>query len=319
MISRSSFALGAAALSTAALLAPSELRAAPDVMPVVNVGTTPLDVTGLVYYAYDLGYFKKAGLDVRIQEFRAGPQTAAALASGAIDIAVSNPTSIAAGHLREIDLKFIAPSAIATEQTKTDQMIVAKDSAIYKAEDLNGKTVAIGGIKSLQQVLAMAWTDKHGGNSKSLQFLEIPFPQMGATVTAHRVNAAMMTEPFVSAAEETTRSLGNVLDSFGSPFMITGYCARMPWLVANAAKAARFVAVIRDTAAWANTHHSESGAILARYAKLDPSVLATMARSTYGLVMAPAMVQPVIDNSAKYGIIDKSFPASEIIWQPPRA
>jgi ABC-type nitrate/sulfonate/bicarbonate transport system substrate-binding protein len=31
----------------------------------IRVASVPLDVTGNVYYAYDLGYFAKAGLDFR--------------------------------------------------------------------------------------------------------------------------------------------------------------------------------------------------------------------------------------------------------------
>jgi len=43
-----------------------------------------------------------------------------------------------------------------------------------------------------------------------------------------------------------------------------------------------------------------------------------MSRSTFGVSLEPAMIQPVIDASAKYGVIEKAYPASDLIWQVPR-
>ena len=316
MSSRYSFIRDSAAASIAALSVPTIVHAA-EAQATLNVGAIPSDGAALANYAQELGLFKKAGLDVTIQEFAGGPQNAGALAAGAIDIGLTNATTLAAGYLRGINFKFIAPSSIATDQTRTDQMVVAKDSPVQKASDLNGKTIAIAGLKSLQQVIACAWVDKHGGDSKTLQFIELPFPQMAAAVVQRRADAVMLTEPFIAAAKDTTRGLGDVLDGVASTYMITGYFASTTWLAANARTATRFASAIRDTAIWANSHHKESGNILVRLAKFDPVVAATMARAIYGVTLNPALIQPVIDGSAKYGITDKSFPAAELIWQPP--
>lgn len=315
MLTRASFVTRGLALSTSTLLLPRALRAGADPLPVINVGAFPIDTVGVVYYAQDLGYFKNAGLDVRIQTFPGGPQVAAAVAGGALDVSVTNAASLAAGHLRGVDFKFIAPSAVATDQTRTDLIMVANDSPVQKAADLNGKTIGISGIKSQQQISAMSWVDKHGGDAKSLKFIELPFPQMAQSAAEHRVDAVMLVEPFVTAAKGQLRSLGDALDGVAPTFMILGYFATANWLQANGATAMRFTTAIREAAQWANAHQKESADILLRYAKLDPAVAATMARSTYGITLNPALIQPVIDASAKYGITDKTFPASDLIWQ----
>ena len=61
--SRGTFLAGAAAI--AAL--PSIAQAAPGEPIVVRAGTIPADVSAVVEYARDRGYFKSAGLDVQIQ------------------------------------------------------------------------------------------------------------------------------------------------------------------------------------------------------------------------------------------------------------
>jgi NitT/TauT family transport system substrate-binding protein len=319
MGNRASFLTRSAALTASALFVPSGLRAAAaDAPAVINVGALPLDTIGTVYYAQDLGYFKDAGLTVNITTMPGGPQAAAALASGAIDVTVGPITVVALAHLHGIDFKFIAPAAIITRSTLTDPLMVAVDSPITKGSDLNGKTIGISGLKSMQQVSAMSWVDTHGGDSKSLKFVELPFPQMGAALAQHRVDAVTSVEPFASSFKGTARTLGNALEGIAPTFMELGYYAPTAWLQANPGVAARFVAVLHQTAVWANAHQKESADILVRYAKLDPAVVSTMARATYGTTLSAAMIQPVIDASAKYGVTDKVFPAGDLIWQAPR-
>jgi NitT/TauT family transport system substrate-binding protein len=295
---------------------PPPARAADPV--VINVGTIPVDTSAVVYYAQDQGFFKAAGLDVKIQTMSSGPVLAQAVTANAIDIGVANVATVASARLRGVNLKFIAPAAIASDQTRTNPIMVSKDSPFQKASDLNGKTIALNGLKDLQQLCAMAWVDKHGGDSKTLKFIEMPFPQMGGALDQKRVDAALPVEPFATAAKATNRSLGDSLDGVGSRYMIVGWLATDAWLAGHADAATRFAGAIAKAAAWANAHEKESAAILVKNSKLDPAVADTMARAIYGIRLEPALLQPVIDAAVKYGVIDKSVPASELIWSAPK-
>jgi NitT/TauT family transport system substrate-binding protein len=318
---RASFIGRAGALAATSVAVPSVLRAAPAGPPtILNVGAFPIDPIGVIYYAKDLGYFDNAGLDVRIQPFGGGggPQMAASVLAGALDIAITDPTVICTAHLRGVSFKIIAPAGIATPDTHTDPIMVAADSAIMKASDLNGKTIGIVGIKGLQQITAMSWVDKHGGDSKTLKFAELGFPEMTPSLKQGRVDAVLLTEPFVSAAKGIARPLGNVLDGVANRFLFLGFFTSETWLATHADVAERFASAIEQAAVWGNAHHTESVQILLKYSKLDPAIAATMQRSVYGTTLEPALVQPVIDASARYHIIDQSFPASDILWQAPR-
>ena len=302
--------------AVAVFAVPSTTRAADPI--VINVGALPVDTSAVVFYAQDQGYFKAAGLDVKIQTMASGPVLAQAVAANAIDIGVANVATVASARLRGVPLKFIAPAAIASEQTRTDLIMVPKDSPIQKASDLNGKTVGLNGLKDLQQICAMAWIDKHGGDSKTLKFIEIPFPQMGGAMDQKRVDAALPVEPFASADKATARSLGNVLDGVGKQYMIVGWLATDSWLATHADAATRFASAIAKAATWANGHEKESAAILVKNSKLDPAIADTMARAIYGTRVDPALLQPVIDAALKYGVIDKTVAATDLIWTAPK-
>ncbi|HVA27879.1 MAG TPA: ABC transporter substrate-binding protein [Candidatus Baltobacteraceae bacterium] len=307
---RASFAL--VAFIVLALVAPGAVRAAEPT--VVSVGATPGDTSAVVFFAQDLGYFRAAGLDVRIQTMTSGVLTAGAVASNALDIGLASVGTMAAAYLHGIPLRYIAPAAVASPQTLTDLMMVAKASPIQKAADLNGKTIALNGLKNLQQICAMAWVDKHGGNSKTLKFIEMPESQMAVALEQNRVAAAMMVEPFVSSASATTRSLGDALDGVGTTFLLLGFISTDSWLAAHADAAASFASAIDKAAVWANAHGKESTALLLRHLKLKLEIASTMARPVYGTRLEASLLQPVIDDALKYGIIDKLVPAADLIW-----
>jgi len=56
-----------------------------------------------------------------------------------------------------------------------------------------------------------------------------------------------------------------------------------------------------------------SGAILARYAPIDKSVIPQMTRTRFAARLRPALAQPWIDVYAEFGIIPASFPAIELV------
>jgi NitT/TauT family transport system substrate-binding protein len=305
-----------ALIVAAAVVAPSN-AGAQTLIP-VNVGTLPTDGCSVIYYAKELGFFQKNGLDVDITAMPSGPAIAAAVAGGSLDIGVANVATVAQARLRGLPLRYIAPSSVAAPETMTDVVMVASDSTIKTGADLNNKIIAINGLKDLQQITASAWVDKHGGDSKTLHFIELPIPQMAAALEAHRADAALDVEPFVSGARALNQGkvIGSVLDGVAPRFMVVGWLALDPWIAAHADTATRFATALRQAAQWANTHHKESAAILVRNTKVPAAVADTMARAQFGLTLDPALIRPIVDAAVKYGVLDKPIDVSELIWKP---
>jgi NitT/TauT family transport system substrate-binding protein len=314
--------IGRRAVALAALLAlAGGLRGAQAQEPLLlRVGALPTDGTSVVFYAKELGYFERAGLNVEITTLGSGPAIAAAVAGGALDIGIANVATVAQARARGLPMRFIAPSSMADPATMTDIVMVASDSAIRTGADLNGKVIAINGLKDLQQISASAWVDKHGGDSKTLHFLEIPIPQMASALEAHRADAALDVEPFVSTARAQGQGkiIGDVLDGVGSRYMVTGWLALDPWLASHADAASRFVVAIRGAADWANSHHHESGVILVKNTKISADLVDTMARARFGTVLDAAMLRPVLDGAVRYGVLDTLPDVSAMIWRAPK-
>jgi NitT/TauT family transport system substrate-binding protein len=289
----------------------------PEPIP-LTIMASPLDINGPVFYAQDLGIFKKYGLDVHIQMTFAGvEQASTAILAGTADIGSANTATLAQAHLRGIDFRYFAAGAIFTEQARpTEVVAVLKSSPIHSAADLNGKTLSPGQLRSMLQCATIGWADKHGGDGKSLKFVEIPFPQMDVALQQHRVDAVVLTEPFASAATDT-RVIGSAEEGVAPTFMVLGWYATATWLNAHTDAARRFIAAVHEASVWGNAHHKESAAIMSRYSKMNESTVDQMARAVYGLDLDPKLIQPPIDVAAHYGFIDHSFIAEDVIWTPP--
>jgi NitT/TauT family transport system substrate-binding protein len=312
-IGRRTLLAAAAAAGLAALARP--LRAAADEPAIVRAATTPDDASIAVVYAERAGRFKAAGIDVDVQQQSSGAAIAAGIIGGAYDVGKSSLTSVLSAHLRGVPFTFIAPGGVSDAKVPYGHLVVAPDSGITTGKDLNGKTLSVAALQSLDVVTISSWIDANGGDARTVKFVEIPQAEAAPAVASHRIAAALMIHPQVDAAlaDGTVRSIGEPYAALAPLYLISGWFATTDWVRAHPDLARRFARVVVETSAYANAHHAETAPVLADFSKIPLSVVAKMTRAVLGTQLSPALIQPVIDASVKYGALARSFPAAEII------
>lgn len=304
--------LAALGAGVAAATLPAPARAA----DALKIATIPLDAGAEAYYAADLGYFRDAGIEATIDPIASGAAIASAVASGAIDIGFSNLISIAAAYKKNIPFTLLAPGSLYTATIPTSVLMVPLNSPAKTAKDLNGKTFGVNGLKTITQYAPQLWIDKNGGDSTTVKFVEMTFPAIIESLGANRIDAAIVADPFIAQAKANARILSNAYDAIGARYIIGCWFTTKQWAGAHQDLAARFAQVIAKTALWANAHKPQSGAILAKYAKMDPAVAASMLRVDYAQRFTVPDMQPVIDLAARYGGLPATFPADELVYKP---
>jgi len=157
------------------------------------------------------------------------------------------------------------------------------------------------------------WVDQNGGDSSTLKFVEMPFAAMPAAFDAGRVDAALISEPFMSVAAKSARVLVYGYDCIAKDFLLGAWFTTPQWAKDHADVIARFRTGMRQAASWANANPAKSGELLGKYTKIDPAVIATMTRARFGEQLTPALMQPLIDVAAKFGGFNP-FPARELIY-----
>jgi NitT/TauT family transport system substrate-binding protein len=305
--------LSAAALVPFALTVP---RAAwSQARPALRVATDPYDSFAEGYYAADLGFFQKAGLDVEVLTFTNGAAISTAVASGAAEIGISNPIQLANAIGHGVPFTLIAGGGMYSSTAPTTVLCVSKNSALRSASGLDGKTVAVSGLKNTDEAALRGWLASHGGASVRMRLIELPFAEMGAALERGTIDAAVIAEPSLAAALEHggIRIFGKPFDAIAPQFLIGAWFTTLAYARANAATVRNFVATIYQTARWANKNPAASAEILAKHAKLLPETTRAMTRVVYAESLTPALIQPALDLSYKYGVIDRAAAAAEMI------
>lgn len=289
----------------------------------LRLAAAPDDDITPILYGQSSGIFKKAGLDVQLMALGSGSATASAVAGGAVDIGKSSLTSLISAHARGIPFAIVAPASLYLESSPIAGLVVAKDSAIASGRDFSGKTVSASSLKDLMAVATQAWIDGNGGDSKNVKFIEIPSSAVTVALDQKKIDGATMVTPALAQALESgkTKLLGRSFSAIAKRFLVAGWFTTKDYIAQNPETVRRFVDAFREAALYTDTHHEQTVALLAAYSHLDPETIRRMVRSTAGAVVEARDIQPVIDAAARYKVIDKAFPAQELIASlaPPKS
>ena len=282
----------------------------------LKIGVIPIEAAAEAFYAVDMGFFKKQGLDVELQMMNNGSAIAAAVAGGTLDVGFADTISISSAHARNLPFIYLAPALLNSYTAPTLAVLVNGSGPIHEAKDLDGKTIAVNGINNITMVPVEAWIDRSGGNSKTVKWIELPIPAQNDAVLNGKVGAAIIGEPFITfGVAKGLRPIYMDKNAIAPRFALAGFMTTKDWAVKNPAVAAKFIAAIKEAAQWANTNRSASSAILAKYTKLPLPVVERMKRGQYAEALLASDFQPVIDAAAKYGVLPKAFPAPEFFYR----
>jgi NitT/TauT family transport system substrate-binding protein len=308
-------------LATAVVAAIPAIARAQTLAP-IRISLFPGETSAQAYYAKELGFFAKNGLDASITELRNGAASAAAVAGGSMDIGFSNGLSLAQGHERGVGFTILAPAALSVAGKGTNAiLVVGKTSPIRSGKDLDGKTIAIDVVGGFPQVAVRTWIDKNGGDSSTAKFVEFGYPEMIPGVNSGRIDAAAINtafDPLLGKPNDPVHMLGSAYDAVSPRFASSMWFAMSDWATKNPDLVRRFDLAMKQAAVWGNTHPHESAVIVADHIKAAVADIEAANRAIYGTDMTPDLMQPVIDASAKYGSLKAAFPARELIFVPPK-
>jgi NitT/TauT family transport system substrate-binding protein len=286
-------------------------------LPTVRVLAPPIDPGSQAFYARDEGFFKKVGINVEISTQSSGGAVAAAVAGGAADIGQSNLTSIATAHERGLPFVVIAGANRFDWHQHQNVLAVAPNSPIRTAQDLVGKTIALPGLKNITEVALDAWLDQRGVAPSSIKAIELPMSSMADALASGRIDAAEMTYPELADVLErkVVRLIGYPFEAISKDFLAGAWSTTAAWAKAHPDLVRAYAAAMTMSADWANKNPGLSAKILERATgvPLNPN----SPRVLFARTLDPRAMQPVLDVSAKYGLLKATFPATDLIYRAP--
>lgn len=171
-------------------------------------------------------------------------------------------------------------------------------------------------LNDLNTLATSAWVDQNGGDSKSLKFVELSASAQTPAVVEHRVDAVVLTQPYLSLALDSgkVRVLGLAWSAISPSFMFGAWFAMNDWAAKHLSIVRTFARVTSQAAQYTNIHHSETASLLADASKIPIETIDKMSRVDTATALDPMLIQPMIDASAKYKLLPHGFPAKDLIF-----
>ena len=307
-------------LSLVVLLVPAGATSAPaggSDLTRVNIVVLPIEATAQAFYAKHRGFFLRQGIDARITVLAEPTQLAAAVISGeahfsAVSVGALAIMKAARTAGRDTGRLCLVPAPAPGKATAA--LVAAPGETIARPRQIVGKHVGIDIVNNLGHIALLKWLKRNGMSAEDIRLSEIPFAQMLGPLQRGTVDAGLLVEPFLTLGKQ--RGLKPI--AYIQNAVCPQDCLNTMWMGRRDVDrnlAARFRNAIQAASVWANQERNEpaSGAILAKYAPIDRTVIRKMTRVSFATRLRPAMAQPWIDAFAEFGVIPASFSALDLV------
>jgi len=308
-LSRAALLVASAALT----LAPRTLRA--QELLKVRLAGSPDDALTPVIWAIHSGAYQKAGLDVEYVPTRSGTIATTAVITGTYELGKGSAVASLAAHLRDLPLWIIGNGVMWDAKAPSTLSVVAADAPYQRPRDLNGKLGAAAALNDIDTLVVSAWVDKDGGDSKTIKWVEIPNSAVTEALAQHRVDIAGIQEPLYTEGVEAGKirplAGGRSYSTIAPSFAISVYFTNKTFAQTHPEAVRTFTRVTYESAKYTNVHHDETVQVMSDFTKIPLDVMRKINRPPGATSSDPSFLQPVIDFAAKYGKIERAFPARE--------
>ena len=243
----------------------------------IKVAVLPISDSAPLYIGIEQGIFAKYNLEVTPVPAAGGAAIVPLVASGDAQFGASTLASLFVAQESGLDLKAVSPISQSSEDGKTTTacILVRGDSPLTSLADLEGKTVGVPTLGSINDAILGAAMESEGAELSKVHLVEIPFPDVPAALANGTVDAAAGNEPFLTILGldgsgkcledhyHTAHAAPLVTSTF---FATSAYAKAAPEVVAN------FQAAYLEAVEYANAHQDEVRAIVPTYTQIPAAV-----------------------------------------------
>jgi NitT/TauT family transport system substrate-binding protein len=285
----------------------------------LKVGVIPIADVAPLYLGMKMGFFEQEKLTIEPQQFAGGAEILPAVQSGDLQIGFSNTTSMLIAASKGLSVRIIAQGVQegATEPESWTHLFVRADSGIQAPKDLEGKTIAINTLQNINDVMTKAALEKQGVDVSTLQFTEVPFPEMNQALEGGDVDAIVVVEPFRTIAEQSgKRDIMPTIYNVDPSLTVATYFAMQPYIEQNQAVVERFVRAMNNSLTYAADHPDDVRATLGSYTKIPADLIGEVRLPQWGTDLNQPSIELMGRLSKQYALIEEEPNVAELIWQP---
>ena len=272
----------------------------------IKVGVIPIVDVAPIYLGIKQGFFTAENLDVTLETAQGGAAIVPGVVSGQYQFGFSNTVSLLLASSKGLPLKVVSAGNASTGDTAKDfgGVIVKADSPIKTAADLAGKKIAVNTLKNINTTTINKIVSDAGGDPSTINYVELPFPDIAPAVAKGDVDAGQVVEPFLTIASgQGDRTVAANYAGTDPNLMVGMYFTSQSYASQNSKVVSGFTAAMAKSLEYASSHSDEARAILLTYTKIDPTVQKSLVLPKWPAAVDRNSVQLLSDLALKDGLI----------------
>ena len=285
----------------------------------VRVAALPISETAALWAGIKAGTFRKQGLDVQVLPAQGGAQAIPALINGDIDFAIGQPFGPFRADLQNLGVVIVGNYASSyADGDDINAVVASTKSGITRPAQLAGRKVSVNSLGAAGDVTIMAAVEKDGGDPAKVKFVEVAFPDAPAQLEAGNIDAAWVTEPFITQ-----------LRGRGDKVVVEPYQATIPGLAtlttmtssklkdSDAALVASFSTAMKETLTWARDPANEASLrqAIKDNLKLPEAVADSVRLPAFGWELDRDGLEQLATLAQKYGVLERQPDFDRLIQQ----
>jgi NitT/TauT family transport system substrate-binding protein len=274
----------------------------------LTVGLIPILEVAPLFLGQEKDFFADENLELQAEFAQGGAAIIPAVLNNEFQVGYSNVVSLMLAQSQGLDLKIIAAGAKASADSSSDAtaLMVPAGSELRSVRDLEGKTIAVGAIRNINDVTIKAIVEAAGGDPESLKFVEVPIPDIPTALESGQVDAGVVAEPFVGAVEAAGgRVLTHHFAEAVPGLTITAYFTSAAYAEANPDVVQRFADAINESNTYAQEHNDEVAAVVPTYTRTSAEVAQSVVYNQWGPDLGLDTIEEIADLMVTYGLVQK--------------
>jgi NitT/TauT family transport system substrate-binding protein len=287
----------------------------------LHVAYVPYNGNAPTFLGIDKGIYDKHDITLDMQVAQAPAAAISSVVSGDVQIAFTTIVTLVTAVSQGTQIRCITPvdgTVSAAEDQLSTATMVKGDSPVQSEADLKGKKVGVVALGSQNHLFTLQEADKAGIDPKSVEVVQLPFPQMQQALESGQVDAVVSTQPFTAQIQAAGGRVVNwpeaELNEGGNG---TCYAASAQYIQENPDVIKRFVAAHTEAINYAKDHVDEARATIPNYMDVSPDVAKNAVLGVdYNPELNTDSIEKFEKSMKKYGFIDSDVPVDQLVYTP---
>jgi len=286
-----------------------------DELTPISVGVLPIVDNAAIYLGDQEGFFEDAGLDLTLEQAQGGAALLPAVMSDEMDFGFSNVTSLLIAESQGLDVEILAGGSATTGDPDEDfaAVVVPEDSEIEDITDLEGAEIAVNTLSNISDSTISSAVEAEGGDPSSIDYVEMPFPDMPGALSNGTVDAAAAVEPYQTIIlNDGSR---DIFSNYAYPvedLTVAAWFSSSDYVEQNPEVVDAFTEAMAESQRYADENPDAVREILPTYTDLEEDVIEQLTLSHYPAAVNMDSLEQINQISADTGVITEEVDLDEL-------